>query len=86
MWSLYKRKTDRCCKGEIKVKDFIVENIYELPVAYNKWFLVKANNKKEALNKVYNRNGGEFRKKDFTVYTLKEFYKFEDNEDVVVIH
>ena len=65
------------------MNNYIVKNIYEIPLAFNEWFLVKANNKKEALEKVYAEHGHEFNKKDFEVFTLDEFY---DNEDVVVIH
>lgn len=68
------------------VRDYIVENIYELPVAYNKWFLVKAKNKKEAIDKVYDRNDREFKKKDFAAYTLKEFYDMGNSENVAVMH
>lgn len=69
---------------EVLVKNsYIVKNIYELPISYNEWFLVKAFNKKEALSKVYDDYGYDFHKKDFIVYTLEEFYS---GEDVVVIH
>jgi hypothetical protein len=65
------------------MKNYIVQNIYEIPVAYDEWFLVKAENKKDALHKVFIRYGYECKKTDFKVFTLEEFY---ENEDVVVIH
>jgi hypothetical protein len=67
------------------LKDFIIQNIYEPGVAFNEWFLVKAENKKDAINKVYEQYGFEFRKKDFKAYTLTEFYQMGD-ESVVSIH
>lgn len=65
------------------MKNYIVQNIYHLPLSFNEWFLVKAKTKKEAVNKVYERCGEDFNKKDFKAYTLEEFY---EDSDVVVIH
>lgn len=65
------------------MKYYMVQNVYEHPVEYNEWFLVKANTKKEALDKVYQQNKDEFTRKDFKVYTLEEMY--EDSGDVAVI-
>lgn len=65
------------------MKDYIVKNCHNSLLSYNEWFLVKANNKKEAIEIVYNNYGYEFHKKDFKAYTLKEMY---DDEQIIVIH
>lgn len=68
------------------MKNYIVQNVYELPLSYNEWFLVKADSKKEALYKVYKQYGYDFNKNDFKVYSLDEFYKNSDTIDLAVIH
>lgn len=68
------------------MKDYIVKNIYELSVSYNEYFLVQANTKKEAVDKVYETQKHEFNKKDFKAYTLAELYKQADTEGIYVIH
>lgn len=60
------------------MKDYIVQNIYTLPVCYNEYFLVKANNKNAAIDRVYKEYGEEFSKKDFKAYTLDDIYKLSD--------
>lgn len=65
------------------MKDYIVKVFDRHPMTHNEWFLVKSDNKKEAINKTHARLGGEYFKKDLKAFTLQEFY---DNEDIAVIH
>lgn len=46
------------------MNDYIVKVFDRHPMTHNEWFLVKSGNKKEAINKVHHRLGGEYFKKD----------------------
>lgn len=65
------------------MNNYIVYNKDEL--MYNQCFLVKSYSKRQALNKVYEVYGEEYRKKDYKVYSLNQMYNDSDIEDVAVI-
>lgn len=62
---------------------YIVVNL-EDPV-YNKVFLVKGSTKKEALDRVLKEYGEEYKRDDYKVKTVEEFYENREGKNVAVI-
>lgn len=78
-------------KFQCKIKHTILK-IYLVEInlhclSYADIFLVKAANKKEAKQKIYDycKNEFDYKKKDILIYSLEELYKNTEN-DVVEIH
>jgi len=68
------------------MKDYIIE--INIPcLSYGSIFLVKANNKKEAKQKIYDycKDIYKYKKSDVIAYSLEELYK-SDNSDIVEIN
>lgn len=66
------------------MKNYIVHNTYPC-LAYNEIFLVRANNKKEAISKTHKHYGKEFFKKDFVATEVEEYYDNGDYLGIAVI-
>lgn len=59
------------------METYLVQNIYELPLAYGEFHLVKAKNKKEAIDLVYDIYQDEFNKKDFKATNVEDLFREE---------